>query len=91
VVNVHGILEISAKVRNGSPCTFSSQQPTTITDEHLTELLVGSDHIWIHAYEGMTLDARHAWNKHTEVEIDAISVWSSLELASLFHAGMPRS
>jgi len=60
-------------------CTFSSQQPTTITDEHLTELLVGSDHIWIHAYEGMTLDARHAWNKHAEVEVDAISAWSSLE------------
>lgn len=48
--------------------TFSSQEPTVARGEYLAELLEGVDSIWIRAYEGMTLDAEHAWHRHGEAE-----------------------
>ena len=51
-------------------CTFSDQNPDELEAERLTQLMAGADRIWIQAYEGMTLDARHAWHQHTASEVD---------------------
>jgi SAM-dependent methyltransferase len=50
-------------------CTFASQPPTAIDNERLVRLLEGADEIWIHAYEGMTLDEDHLWRQHTDAEV----------------------
>jgi 2-polyprenyl-3-methyl-5-hydroxy-6-metoxy-1,4-benzoquinol methylase/GNAT superfamily N-acetyltransferase len=52
--------------------TFRDQSVHALDDEHLQELLLGSDGIWIQAYEGMTLDEEHAWHRHAQQEIDFI-------------------
>jgi SAM-dependent methyltransferase len=52
--------------------TFRDQPVHALDDKHLQELLLGSDGIWIQAYEGMTLDERHAWHRHTEQEVEFI-------------------
>lgn len=52
-------------------CTFAEQEPLE-DDKRLAELLTGADSIWLQAYEGMTLDERHAWHGNTETEIDLI-------------------
>jgi SAM-dependent methyltransferase len=57
-------------------CTFRSQEPVTISQDRLTDLLNGSDRIWIEAYEGMTLDGSHAWHRHTTQEVTQILEWS---------------
>jgi 2-polyprenyl-3-methyl-5-hydroxy-6-metoxy-1,4-benzoquinol methylase len=53
-------------------CTFSEQAPQEIDDKRLADLLTGADSIWMQAYEGMTLDERHAWHAHAESEVDLI-------------------
>lgn len=53
-------------------CTFRSQIPDAIDEERMAELLAGADDVWVHAYEGMTLDEQHRWRRHTESEIEWI-------------------
>ncbi len=52
--------------------TFSSQEPSVARGDYLNQLLEGVDAIWIHAYEGMTLDAAHGWHQHAESEVEWI-------------------
>jgi 2-polyprenyl-3-methyl-5-hydroxy-6-metoxy-1,4-benzoquinol methylase len=52
--------------------TFSSQDPSVARGDYLNQLLEGVDAIWIHAYEGMTLDAAHGWHQHAESEVEWI-------------------
>lgn len=49
-------------------CTFRSQAPYMLGDSRLADLLSGADGIWLQAYEGMSLDEKHVWQRHTEKE-----------------------
>jgi len=60
-------------------CTFGNQLPNELGESQLDELLKGSDRIWIHAYEGMTLDENHSWHQHTSREVELILRWTELD------------
>jgi 2-polyprenyl-3-methyl-5-hydroxy-6-metoxy-1,4-benzoquinol methylase/GNAT superfamily N-acetyltransferase len=63
-------------------CTFSDQLPQEVDDERLAELLTGADSIWMQAYEGMTLDNRHAWHTHSKPEIAQILAAAGLPVGA---------
>ncbi len=53
-------------------CTFAVQPAHRLDDKRLADLQLGADGIWIHAYEGMTLDEDHGWHRHAEAEINLL-------------------
>lgn len=70
-------------------CTFGDQAPAQLSAQHLQEILIGADRVWIDAFARMTLDQAHQWRQHTDIEVDFLEeqLGPAIECARILDLG----